>query len=144
LPAEFLVRQWIDGRYTYRLGAPLATQTAPLPRNPGEIELRVAPALARSVDAYVRLLRDRGFAAGQPMIDFTGQAPGLVALGGGVPLGTIWLIGGPKFNGEESARISLATVDPATLRRAWLLTSGDSFASIASWTDIMQSRIGPR
>ena len=51
LPAEFLVRQWIDGNYTYRLGAPLATQTAQLPRNAGEIDLRVTPSLARSVDA---------------------------------------------------------------------------------------------
>ena len=142
LPAEFLVRQWIDGNYTYRLGAPLATQTAQLPRNPGEIDLRVAPSLARSVDEYLRLVRDSGFVAGQPMIDFTGQAPGLVALSGGVPLGAIWLVGGPMFNGDQTARISLGAVDPAALRRAWLLTSRDSFASIASWAEIMQSRIG--
>ena len=142
LPAEFLVRQWIDGNYTYRLGAPLATQTAQLPRNAGEIDLRVAPSLARSVDAYLRLVRDSGFVAGQPMIDFTGQAPGLVALSGGVPLGAIWMIGGPPFDGNLTARISLGAVDPAALRRAWLLTSRDSFASITSWAEIMQSRIG--
>jgi hypothetical protein len=142
LPAEFLVRQWLDGHYTYRLGAPLAAQTAQLPPNPGEIDVRVAPALARSVDEYLRLLRESGFVAGEPMIDFTGQAPGMVALSGGVPLGAIWLIGGPMFAGDETARASLRNVDPASLRRAWLLTSRDSFARIESWREIMASRIG--
>jgi len=142
LPAEFLVRQWFDGNYTYRLGTPLAAQTAQLPPNPGAIDLRVAPSLARSVDEYLHLLADSGFVAGQPMIDFTGQAPGLVALSGGVPLGAAWIIGGPTFDGNQTARISLGAVDPAALRRAWLLTSRDSFASIDSWAEIMQSRIG--
>ena len=87
-------------------------------------------------------MRDSGFVAGQPLIDFTGQAPGLVALSGGVPLGAIWLVGGPMFDGNQTARISLGAVDPAALRRAWLLTSSDSFASITSWAEIMQFRIG--
>lgn len=142
LPAEFLVRQWIDGNYTYRLGAPLATQTTQLPRNPGGIALRVTPGLARGVDDYLRVVRDSGFVAGQPMIDFTGQAPGLVALSGGVPLGSTWLIGGPMFDGNQTARISLRSVDPTALRRAWLLTSADSFASIDAWAEIMKSRVG--
>jgi hypothetical protein len=142
LPAEFLVRQWIDGSYTYRLGAPLATQNAELPRNPGQIDLRVAPSMAQHIGEYLRLVRDSGFVPGQPMIDYTGQSPGLVALAGGVPLGAIWLIGGPTFNGNQTARISLGAVDPVELRRAWLLTSADSFASIDAWAEIMQSRIG--
>jgi len=45
-------------------------------------------------------------------------------------------------HGNQTARISLGAVDPAELRRAWLLTSQDSFARIDSWTEILQSRIG--
>jgi len=142
LPAEILVRQWLDGSYTYRLGAPLAEQTIRMQRNAGDIDVRVSSVLARNVDDFLRLVRDSGFVPGQPMIDFTGQAPGLVALSGGVPLGAIWIIGGPTFDGDEMARISLADVDPRDVRRAWLLTSQDSFARIASWPAILQAKLG--
>jgi hypothetical protein len=142
VPAEFLVRQWFDARYTYRLGAPLAEQTAPLPSNPARIDLKVSPALARDVAEFLRLTRDSGYAAGQPMIDFTGQSPGLVALCQGVPLGAIWFIGGPGFEGDQVARISLENVDADALRRAWLLTSSDSFARIDAWRNILEARIG--
>jgi hypothetical protein len=142
LPAEFLARQWLDGSYTYRLGAPLAEQTTPLPANPARIDLNVAPALARDVAEFLRLTRDSGYAAGQPMIDFTGQSPGLVALCQGVPLGALWLIGGPGFDGDRVARISLDNVDANDLRRAWLLTSRDSFARIDAWSNILEARIG--
>jgi hypothetical protein len=138
LPAEIAVRQWRDGDYTYRLGAALAEQTALLPRNAGEIELRVAPSLARSLDDYLRLVQGSGFVAGQPMIDFTGQAPGLVAVAGGVPLGAIWFVGGPMFDGDQMARLSLASVDRGARRSAWLLTSDDSFAGIRSWPALLR------
>jgi hypothetical protein len=55
-----LVRQWIDGNYTYRPGA-FATQTA-LPRNSGEIDSRRAFARAAST---VPAPRDSGFVAGR-------------------------------------------------------------------------------
>ena len=142
LPAEILVRQWLDGRLTYRLGAPLAEQTVAMPPNPARIGLDVSPTLARDVAGFLRLVRESGFAAGRPMIDFTGQSPGLVALCGGVPLGAIWMIGGPGFDGDAMARISLADVDAKDLRRAWLLTSSDSFARIESWRSILDARIG--
>lgn len=142
LPAEILVRQWLDGSYTYRLGAPLAKQTARMPSNPARIDLDVSPTLARDVGEFLRLARESGFAAGQPMIDFTGQSPGLVALSRGVPLGAIWIIGGPGFDGDQMARLSLDDVDAKDLRRAWLLTSRDSFASIRSWRSILEARLG--
>jgi hypothetical protein len=141
LPAEILVRQWVDGRYTYRLGAPLAEQTVPLPTNPGGIDLRVTPGLARSLDGYLLLLRSAGFLAGQPMIDFTGQSPGLVAIANGTPVGAIWLIGG-IFDGDRMARLSLGWVDAAEVRRAWLLTSPDGETTISSWRSIVEERLG--
>ena len=141
LPAEIVVRQWVDGRYTYRLGASLAEQTVPLPANPGGIDLDVTPALARSLDSYLQLLRSAGFVSGQPMIDFTGQSPGLVAIANGAPVGAIWYIGG-VYAGERMARMSLGWVDAAQVRRAWLLTTPDGATTIASWRSIVEEKTG--
>ena len=93
----------------------------------------MTPSLARGVGDFLRLARDSGFVAGQPMIDFTGQSPGLVAVAGGVPLGAIWFVGGPLFDGDSMARLSLRYADAKDVRRAWLLTSSDSFARIGTW-----------
>jgi len=142
LPAEIVVRQWVDGRYTYRLGASLAEQTVSLPANPGAIDLGVTPALARSLEGYLLLLRSAGFASGQKMIDFTGQSPGLVAVANGAPVGAIWFVGGTAFNGERMARQALGYVDAAELRTAWLLTSDDGPTAIRSWRAIVSDRLG--
>jgi hypothetical protein len=142
LPAEIVVRQWTSGEYTYRLGASLAEQTAPIPANPAGIEVSVQPSVARGLGDFLRLARDSGFVAGQPMIDFTGQSPGLVAVSGGVPLGAIWFVGGPLFDGDGMARLSLRYADEKDVRRAWLLTSADSFARIGSWASILEGRTG--
>jgi hypothetical protein len=141
LPAEILVRQWVDGRYTYRLGASLDEQAERLPPNPGEIDLRVTPALARSLESYLLLLRSAGFTPGQPLIDFTGQSPGLVAIANGRPVGAIWYIGG-DFNGDRMVELSLGWVDPGEVRRAWLLTSRDGATRIASWRSIVAKKAG--
>jgi hypothetical protein len=141
LPAEIIVRQWIDGRYTYRLGASLTEQTEPLPANPGQIDLLVAPTTARSLEGYLRLMGSAGFIAGQPLIDFTGQSPGLVAIANGTPVGAIWYIGG-IFDGDRMARLSLAWVDAAQVRRAWLLTSREGQSAITSWRSIIEDRTG--
>ncbi len=141
-PAEIVVRQWTSAEYTYRLGAPLAEQTAPMPANPAAIDVAVPPALARGIGDFLRLAKEQGFRAGQPMMDFTGQSPGLVAIAGGVPLGAIWFVGGPLFDGDGMARLSLRYVDEREVRRAWLLTSTDSFASIGSWAAIVEAKLG--
>ena len=142
LPAEIVVRQWVDGRYTYRLGASLAEQTVPLPANPGAIDLDVAPALARNLDGYLLLLRSAGFVPGEPMIDFTGQSPGLVAIANGAPVGAIWLVGGDIFDGDAMARRALGYADVAEVRSAWLLTSDDGPTVIRSWRAIVTERLG--
>jgi hypothetical protein len=142
LPAEIVVRQWVDGRYTYRLGASLAEQTVSLAANPGAIDLSVTPALERSLDAYLLLLRSAGYVPGQPMIDFTGQSPGLVAIANGAPVGAIWLVGGEIFDGDRTAKLALGWADDATVRSAWLLTSDDGPTTIASWRGIVTKRLG--
>jgi len=141
-PAEIVVRQWTSGQYTYRLGAALGEQTARMPANAGRIDVTVHPSLARTVGDFLALTRESGFVAGQPMIDFTGQSPGLVALAGGVPVGAIWFVGGPLFDGDGMARLSLSYVDAKDVRRAWLLTSDDSFARIATWQSIIETHLG--
>jgi hypothetical protein len=142
LPVEIVVRQWVDGRYTYRLGASLAEQTVSLPANPGAIDLGVPPALARSLDGYLLLLRSAGFVPGQPMIDFTGQSPGLVAIANGAPVGAPWFVGGELFDGGQMAQRALGYVDAAEVRSAWLLTSEAGPTTIASWRRIVTERLG--
>jgi hypothetical protein len=142
LPAEIVVRQWTSGEYTYRLGAPLSAQVAPMPPNAAGIAVGVTPALARGVGDFLRLARESGFVAGQPMIDFTGQSPGLVAAAGGVPLGAIWFVGGPMFDGDRMASLSLRYADDKDVRRAWLITSSDSFARIGTWSSIVENKLG--
>ena len=142
LPAEIVVRQWQSGAYTYRLGAPLAEQRARIAPNPARIDVGVHPAVARGLDDFLRLAHDSGFLAGQPMIDFTGQSPGLVAVAGGVPLGAAWFVGGPMFDGDRMARLSLRYANEKDVRRAWLLTSADSFARIVTWSSIVEDKLG--
>jgi len=76
------------------------------------------------------------------MIDFTGQSPGLVAVAGGVPLGAAWFVGGPMFDGDRMARLSLRYANEKDVRRAWLLTSADSFARIVTWSSIVEDKLG--
>lgn len=142
LPAEIVVRQWLDGSFTYRLGAPLARQTTEMAPNAAGIDVLVERRVAAGLNAFLDLARESGLAPGQPMIDFTGQSPGLVAVCGGVPLGALWLIGGGSFNGDQAARVALGYVSERDIRRAWLLTSDDSFARIGSWREIVEAKLG--
>ncbi|HEX8663606.1 MAG TPA: hypothetical protein VF744_06210 [Beijerinckiaceae bacterium] len=110
---------WKGAAKPYRLAAPLWRQTETV-----EIgaygSLRLDPHTA----AFVRALREdasqKGFCAGDPVIDLTGELPGVaVALGGRTP-GLQWLFGGYPFS-ETLAAWVLAGVDEGTKRRAWLV-----------------------
>ncbi len=141
-PACLVIGQWLEGRDVYRLGAPLANQTARLPLHAAGIDVGVEPRVAKGAGAFLDLAHESGFTAGQPMIDFTGQSPGLILITGGTPLGAIWLVGGPPFNGDLSAKVALDYVNEGDVRRAWLLTSRDSFTRIASWKSIVERKVG--
>jgi hypothetical protein len=103
----------------YRLAGPLWRQTERV-----EIGAHGALRLDPRAAAFVRSLREgagqKGFCAGDPVVDLSGELPGVaVALGGRTP-GLPWLFGGYPFS-ETLAAWALAGVDPQTKRRAWLV-----------------------
>jgi hypothetical protein len=140
LPAEIAARQWLSGQYTYRLGAPLSQQTSTLTSSFRGIDIAVEPRVAEGAARFLDLARSAGFVPGQRMIDFTGQSPGLVALSDGVPLGAMWLIGGPPFDGDRAAAAALDFVPAQDIRKAWLVTSTNSFARIGTWRSILERK----
>lgn len=142
VPAEIFVRQWSNASYTYRLGTPLRAQTVQLPRNPAHIETLVDASMAEAVAGFLRLAAAAGIHSGSAVLDFTGQGPGLVALTGAKPIAASWIAGGGGFDGASAAKLAVSMVDPAALRSAWLLSSDDSFARVASWREIVASRLG--
>jgi hypothetical protein len=64
-----------------------------------------------------------GFAPGQPVLDLTGQSPGLVMVLGGRPPVTPWLVGGYDWS-DRLLRFVLAGMDLEERRKAWLLWGG--------------------
>ena len=86
--------------------------------------------------AFARSLRDgahrQGFCSGDPIIDLSGELPGIaVLLGGGTP-GLPWLFGGYPFS-ERLAGWILSGVDPQTRGRAWLVVAEGRIAFSAAF-----------
>src|SRR5215207_7236224 len=85
---------------------------------------------------FVRSLRDgamrRGFCSGDPIIDLSGELPGIaVLLGGGTP-GLPWLFGGYPFS-ERLAGWIISGLDPQTRGRAWLVVAEGRIAFSAAF-----------
>ncbi|MFL5148557.1 MAG: hypothetical protein ACJ8DN_10485 [Microvirga sp.] len=116
----------------YRLAAPIWRQTEPVEIGTRGERLKLDPGAA----AFVRSLRDgakrRGFCNGDPVIDLSGELPGIaVLLGGGAP-GFPWLFGGYPFS-ERLAGWILSGVDPQTRGRAWLVIAEGRIAFSAAF-----------
>lgn len=141
-PAEVFVRQWLNGEFTYRLGSPLKQQNTRLPANPAGVETLVDDRMAETTGAFLRITREAGLQPGTAVFDFTGQAPGLVMLAGGRPIGAAWIAGGGQFRGDDAATVAVSMVRASDLRRAWFLSSDDSFARISSWRRIVEAKLG--
>ncbi|MFL5137751.1 MAG: hypothetical protein ACJ8C9_03725, partial [Microvirga sp.] len=86
--------------------------------------------------AFVRSLRDgakrRGFCSGDPIIDLSGELPGIAVLLGGITPGLPWLFGGYPFSERLAAWIR-SGVDPQTRGRAWLVIAEGRIAFSAAF-----------
>lgn len=80
--------------------------------------------------------RNSGFLAGMPLLDFTGQSPGVVYILGGRAVGVPWMIGGYK-NSEAFITEGLKLVDCKTLSTAWLITEPGGPRAVS--TDLLGS-----
>ena len=82
-----------------------------------------------------------GYQIGQPILDATGDGPGLVYALGGRPLGVAWLLGGYPGSERVAARLldGLSVVD---LRRAWLLSAADNPRALRALPQMIRERTG--
>lgn len=128
-------------KYTYRQFSPLGQQRLPVPLGPKQEVLLVDTQTREILHSITAAARAAGFAAGDAILDFTGDFPGLAYALGGRPVGSSWLIGG--YPGSEAmAAYVLGQLPPETLRRSWLLSSENSPRAIKIWHQILAARVG--
>jgi len=93
-------------------------------------QLRVSAQTANYVDKLDSMAKGAGFRINDPMIDLTGQNPGVLYALGAKAVGAAWLIGGyPGSNDWTSAVLSRVPCDE--LARAWILTEPDGHRHIS-------------
>jgi hypothetical protein len=104
----------------YRLNPPLLTQDQPVTVGGGQLRVD-APTLA-----FITTLRGdaaaAGFVPGTPVLDFSGDTPGIAVLLGGRSPVYPWLVGGYPFS-ERFAATIIADMTPAERQSAWLVYS---------------------
>ncbi|MDT0183375.1 hypothetical protein Q9S36_24615 [Microbacterium sp. ARD31] len=82
--------------------------------------LRLAPDFARAIDGFREAAYGAGFTAGTPVLDLTGQMPGLVFAIEGRAAGAPWIIGGYPGS-DDVARRTVSRTSCSTLAEAWLI-----------------------
>lgn len=125
----------------YRQFTALGAQQVGVRAGPAGAALRVDPATAETLARVASMVQDAGFVAGQPLLDLTGDGPGLVYAVGGRPLGVAWLPGGYPGSDRAAARL-LASLPEERLRSAWLLTSDTNPRAIRQWQPALAARLG--
>jgi hypothetical protein len=106
------------------------------------VRLRVDESLARDIEQWILLAKSAGMPPGATAIEFTGQAPGLLALQAARPLGFLWLVGGGPFNGDAAAAAALRHVSAKEVAAAWLLSSDDSDHRMHRWRELVTAKVG--
>lgn len=104
----------------YRLNPPLLSQDQPVTVGGGQLRVD-APTLA-FVTTLRRDAAAAGFVPGTPVLDFSGDTPGIAVLLGGRSPVYPWLVGGYPFS-ERFAATIIAHMTPTERRSAWLVYS---------------------
>ncbi len=99
-------------------------------------ELVLDGEMASYLIAIQKVAGNSGFSAGMPLLDFTGQSPGVVYALGGRAVGVPWMIGSYQ-NSEAFITEGLRMVDCRTLASAWLITEPLGPRAVA--TDVLDS-----
>jgi hypothetical protein len=108
--------------HPYRLPTDLWSQTKRF-NFPGHGSVAVDPLTYGMLMHLRRAATANGFVRGQPVLDFTGESPGLVLALGGTAPGTPWLLGGYEWS-ERQLRFVLAAMDPEARRKARVIWGG--------------------
>ena len=135
------VRAALDKDFTYRQHTGLGAQRRPIQIGAAGNTLLVDDTSERSIRDLLDAAHQAGFKAGTPVLDFTGDGPGLVYALGGRPVGLAWLLGGGP-GGEAAAAHVVAQAPQEVLRRAWILSSTNNPYAIKTWTRILDDRLG--
>lgn len=108
----------------YRQPSPLRENNRPLDiGRPGSTVL-LSEGFARYFSEAMTVAHRAGFSKGTPMIDLTGQSPGVLYAMGASNIGQAWTIGGyPGSNALATAMLGKVTCDE--LARAWVLAEPD-------------------
>ncbi|WP_038937122.1 hypothetical protein [Bradyrhizobium japonicum] len=116
--------------FPYRQTEPLRLQRRVTEVGPAKTRLVLTEQRGALISGLHRLAAEGGFEAGQPMLDLTGESPGLVYALGARPLGVGWTLGG--YPG--SAKFVLAGLSwesCAAIGASWILSSETSRGSIS-------------
>lgn len=109
---------------------PLGEQTASFSlAGRGDVELSAD--MARYLDGVARDAAAAGFETGTPVLDLTGESPGLLFHLEAVPTADSWVIGGYSGSRERLARELQLHTPCETIGNSWLLVSPDGARRIA-------------
>jgi hypothetical protein len=128
---------------TYRLQHALGQQGQRVELGAARATVYVDAPTARSVQTLLAAAQGAGWRAGDTVVDFTGDGPGLVFVLGGRPLGLAWLLGGYPGSTAVAAQL-LHTAAPDRLREAWILSSTNNPRRIEGWQALLDARLAGR
>ncbi len=120
----------------YRQPQPLFLNDYSLSIGNGGSSVIVEEAYGKYLQAAQEAVKSAGFIRGTPMIDLTGQSPGLLHLFGAKSVGQPWMLGGYPGS-DQFVTESLRRVDCSVLAEAWLLVEPDGPISIS--TEVLQA-----
>ena len=135
------LRSLDDAGQTYRLRTGLLGQNVPSLLGPQHRELRLDETTHDGLAALAMHMGAAGYQAGDPILDATGDGPGLVYALGARPLGVAWVIGGYPGSQIVAARI-LGSLPLSDLRRAWVLSADDNLRSLQGLPQLVRARVG--
>lgn len=138
-PLWFQLHAVFDVKGTYRLADSLLAQTQPVQTPVGEV--LVDSATHADLVALQASAKQAGLAAGDPLLDFTGDGPGRVLALDARPLGLPWLVGGYPDSPRWAERlVGLLSAD--ALRAAWIFSSPDGPRTITGWEPALAAKLG--
>ena len=139
-----VVSQWrslTDPNFTYRLRTGLLDQRLPLVLGAAGDALLVDAVTRDNIALISDAMRAAGYVAGEPILDVTGDGPGLVYALGGRPVGAAWLIGG-YAGSERVAALVLKNVPVALLQRSWAISADANPRALKSWSTLLPDQTG--
>lgn len=115
--------------WPYRQAQPVFEFTEQVEVGPAGTTVFVTDAAAPFLRETRAVFAEHGLADGHPVIDLTGQSPGVVWAGGATAIDHPWVIGGYPGS-DDHQRAALAVLDCAVAVEAWVLVEDDGPRSL--------------